>query len=57
MDTPGGPVAKNLSASAWDLGSIPGLRFHMPWATKLVHHNYITTRESLSTAQTQSSHE
>ena len=29
-DFPGGPVVKNLPASAGDMGSIPGLeRFHM----------------------------
>ena len=31
MDFPGGPVVKNLPASAGDMGSIPGPgRFHMP---------------------------
>ena len=31
MDFPGGPVVKNLSANAGDMGSIPGLgRSHMP---------------------------
>ena len=31
-DFHGGPVVKNLPASAGDMGLIPGLqRFHMPW--------------------------
>ena len=31
LDFPGGPVVKNLPASAGETGSIPGLgRFHMP---------------------------
>ena len=31
-DFPGGPVIKNSSVNAGDIGSIPGLgRFHMPW--------------------------
>ena len=31
-DFPGGPVVKNTSANAGDMGSIPGPgRFHMPW--------------------------
>ena len=39
-DFPGGPVVKNLSANAGDVGSIPGPgRPHMPEATKPVHHN------------------
>ena len=30
MDFPGGPVVKNLSANAGDMGSVPNLgRFHM----------------------------
>ena len=37
----GGTVDKNLPCNAGDTGSIPVLgRFHMPWATKLVHHSY-----------------
>ena len=33
-DFPGGPVVKNLPASAGDMGSIPGLRWsHMPQDT------------------------
>ena len=40
-DLPGGTVDKNLPANAGDMGSIPGPgRFHMPRATKLMHHNY-----------------
>ena len=32
-DFPGGPVVKNLPASAEDTSSIPGQRrFHIPWA-------------------------
>ena len=32
VDFPDGPVVKNLSASAGDMGLILGLgRFHMPW--------------------------
>ena len=33
QDFPGGPVVKNLPASAGDMGLIPGSeRFHMPWS-------------------------
>ena len=33
-DFPGDTVDKNLPASAWDLGSIPGPgRFHITWST------------------------
>ena len=39
-DFPGGPVIKNLPASAGDTGSIPALgRFNMPRGAKPVHHN------------------
>ena len=39
-DFPGGPVIKNLPASAGDTGSIPVLgRFHRPQGAKPVHHN------------------
>ena len=35
QDSPGGTVHKNLSASAGNMGLIPGPgRFHMAWATK-----------------------
>ena len=38
-DFPGGPVIKNLPASAGDTGSIPALgRFRMPRGAKPVHH-------------------
>ena len=38
---PGGPVVKSPPANAGDAGSLPGPgRFHVPWATKPVHHNY-----------------
>ena len=31
-ELPNGSVVRNPPASAWDMGSIPGLgRFHMPW--------------------------
>ena len=31
-DFPGGPVVKNVLASAGDTGSVPGLwKFHMSW--------------------------
>ena len=41
LDFPGGgPVIKNLPASAGDTGSIPVLgRFHVPQGAKPVHHN------------------
>ena len=40
-DFPGGPVVKNPSANAWNMGSSPGTgRFHMVGATKFVHHKY-----------------
>ena len=39
-DFPGGPVVKNLPASAGDMGSIPGPgRFHMLQGNNL-QHNY-----------------
>ena len=40
-DFPGGPVVKNVPASAGDTGSVsdPG-RFHMQRATKSMHHSY-----------------
>ena len=38
---PGGPVVKNLTASAGDHGLIPDLgRFHMLGSTKSVHCNF-----------------
>ena len=40
-DIPGGPVVKNLSAHAGDVGWTPGSgRFHMLGATKPMHHDY-----------------
>ena len=34
MDSPGGPVVKNTSANAGDMGSTPALgSFHMLWTT------------------------
>ena len=34
MDFPGGPVVRNLPASAGEMGLIPGLeRFHVPWGS------------------------
>ena len=50
LGLPGGTVDKNLPCNAGDTSSIPVLgRFHMPWATKLEHHNYWTlTLGSLS---------
>ena len=37
-DFPVGPMVKNPSANAGDIGSIPGLgKFHMPWATKSLY--------------------
>ena len=41
LDCPGNPVVKSLPAIAGDTGSIPALRrFHIPWATKPMRHNY-----------------
>ena len=38
---PGGAVVENAPAKAGDIGLIPGPgRYHMPWATKPVCHNY-----------------
>ena len=38
LDFPSGTVDKNLPASAWDTGSIPGPgRLHMSWAAKQAH--------------------
>ena len=35
QDSPGGTVHKNLSASAGNMGLIPGPgRFHMPWSNQ-----------------------
>ena len=41
LDVPSGPVVKNPSANAGDMGSIPGPKdptHHR--TTKLMHHNY-----------------
>ena len=41
LDFPGDPVVKNLPANAGNMGSIPAPgRFHMPRATKPMHHSY-----------------
>ena len=41
VDFPDGPVVENPTAKAGDTGSIPGPgRFHMPRATKTMHHSY-----------------
>ena len=43
-DFPAGPVDKNLSANAGDMGLIPSLgRPHMPWGTKPVCHDYASS--------------